>query len=89
MNDKTTVMTLGSDVALPTPAQLRHFDIPGPRYTSYPTADRFVEAHYATAHARALAGRSAAAGPHSLLSLTTSRVARSSCATVFANRVIT
>jgi oxygen-independent coproporphyrinogen III oxidase len=23
---------------------LRRFDIPGPRYTSYPTADRFVEA---------------------------------------------
>jgi len=23
---------------------LRHFDAPGPRYTSYPTADRFVEA---------------------------------------------
>ena len=23
---------------------LRRFDVPGPRYTSYPTADRFVEA---------------------------------------------
>ena len=23
---------------------LRHFDTPGPRYTSYPTADRFVKA---------------------------------------------
>jgi len=29
--------------ALPTEL-LRRFDIPGPRYTSYPTADRFVEA---------------------------------------------
>ena len=26
------------------PELLRRFDIPGPRYTSYPTADRFVEA---------------------------------------------
>lgn len=26
------------------PSLLRRFDIPGPRYTSYPTADRFVEA---------------------------------------------
>ena len=25
-------------------ALLRRFDTPGPRYTSYPTADRFVEA---------------------------------------------
>ncbi len=29
---------------MPDPALLRRFDIPGPRYTSYPTADRFVEA---------------------------------------------
>ncbi len=29
---------------LPTLEQLRQFDKPGPRYTSYPTADRFVEA---------------------------------------------
>jgi oxygen-independent coproporphyrinogen-3 oxidase len=27
-----------------TPNLLRRFDVPGPRYTSYPTADRFVEA---------------------------------------------
>ena len=27
-----------------TPDLLRRFDVPGPRYTSYPTADRFVEA---------------------------------------------
>ena len=26
------------------PDLLRRFDVPGPRYTSYPTADRFVEA---------------------------------------------
>ena len=26
------------------PEMLTRFDVPGPRYTSYPTADRFVEA---------------------------------------------
>jgi len=31
-------------VELPERATLRRFDQPGPRYTSYPTADRFVEA---------------------------------------------
>src|ERR1700739_4111540 len=36
-------------VELPDPALLRRFDTPGPRYTSYPTADRFIEAFdYAT-----------------------------------------
>jgi len=38
-----------------TPDLLRRFDIPGPRYTSYPTADRFVEAFDAGDHAQALA----------------------------------
>ena len=33
---------------------LRRFDRPGPRYTSYPTADRFVEAFDAAAYRRAL-----------------------------------
>ncbi len=27
-----------------TPELLQRFDVPGPRYTSSPTADRFVEA---------------------------------------------
>ena len=35
----------------PDPALIRQFDAPGPRYTSYPTADRFVEAFDAAAHA--------------------------------------
>ena len=30
--------------SLPTPQALQRYDQPGPRYTSYPTADRFVEA---------------------------------------------
>ena len=44
---------------------LSRFDVPGPRYTSYPTADRFVEAFTADDYAQALsssaAGRGAAA----------------------------
>jgi oxygen-independent coproporphyrinogen-3 oxidase len=38
-------------------ALLRRFDTPGPRYTSYPTADRFVEAFGPADTARALAQR--------------------------------
>jgi oxygen-independent coproporphyrinogen-3 oxidase len=45
------------------PDLLRRFDIPGPRYTSYPTADRFVEAftdeHLAQAMAQRCAGPAA------------------------------
>ena len=36
---------------LPGAALIRRFDTPGPRYTSYPTADRFVEAFDAPAFA--------------------------------------
>lgn len=36
---------------------LRRFDVPGPRYTSYPTADRFVEAFGVTQYTQALAQR--------------------------------
>ena len=46
------------------PELLRRFDVPGPRYTSYPTADRFVEAFGAADLAQALAQRRA--GPAAL-----------------------
>lgn len=36
---------------------LRRFDVSGPRYTSYPTADRFVEAFTADDYAQALSQR--------------------------------
>ncbi|GAB3471823.1 coproporphyrinogen-III oxidase [Polaromonas eurypsychrophila] len=39
------------------PALLQRFDIPGPRYTSYPTADRFVEAFNAVDYGQALVQR--------------------------------
>ena len=44
-------MSDSTDIALPEPALIRQFDTAGPRYTSYPTADRFVEAFDAAAHA--------------------------------------
>ena len=40
---------------------LRRFDLPGPRYTSYPTADRFVEAFRSDDHVRALKARASGA----------------------------
>lgn len=43
-----------------TPDLLSRFDIPGPRYTSFPTADRFVEAFGADDYILALQQRAAA-----------------------------
>src|SRR5256885_5057469 len=40
-----------------TPELLRRFDVPGPRYTSFPTADRFVEAFGAEDYILALQQR--------------------------------
>ena len=52
------------------PELLKRFDVAGPRYTSYPTADRFVEAFTAEDYTRALAQRrSGAAAMTSPLSL--------------------
>jgi oxygen-independent coproporphyrinogen-3 oxidase len=50
-------MTTAPTTAPITPELLRRFDVPGPRYTSYPTADRFVEAFTAADYAQALAHR--------------------------------
>jgi len=60
------LMSTRSGVSLPDPALLRRFDIPGPRYTSYPTADRFVEAFGAAEFSEALAARHAAVASASL-----------------------
>jgi oxygen-independent coproporphyrinogen-3 oxidase len=43
------------------PDLLRRFDVPGPRYTSYPTADRFVEAFGADDYIQALEQRRSSA----------------------------
>jgi oxygen-independent coproporphyrinogen-3 oxidase len=52
------------------PELLRRFDVPGPRYTSYPTADRFVEAFgqedYVLALSQRRLGTAATALPLSL-----------------------
>jgi oxygen-independent coproporphyrinogen-3 oxidase len=45
--------------ALISPDLLRKYDVPGPRYTSYPTADRFVEAFTEADYRQALAQRRA------------------------------
>jgi oxygen-independent coproporphyrinogen-3 oxidase len=60
------LMSTRNGVSLPDPALLRRFDIPGPRYTSYPTADRFVEAFGAAEFSEALAARHAAVASASL-----------------------
>ncbi len=60
------LMTARGQVSLPDPATLRRFDVPGPRYTSYPTADRFVEAFETHAFAEALAARETAVAAASL-----------------------
>jgi oxygen-independent coproporphyrinogen-3 oxidase len=44
-------------VPVPAPAVLRRFDCAGPRYTSYPTADRFVDAFTADDYAQTLEQR--------------------------------
>ena len=46
------------------PELLRRLDVPGPRYTSYPTADRFVEAFGAAQYRRALHTRAQGAARH-------------------------
>ena len=45
------------DTSFVTPEMLRKFDVTGPRYTSYPTADRFVEAFTEDAYQQALERR--------------------------------
>jgi oxygen-independent coproporphyrinogen-3 oxidase len=56
------LMSTRSEVALPDEGILRRFDIPGPRYTSYPTADRFVEAFDSAAFTEALGARATGVG---------------------------
>jgi len=53
------VVRSAREVELPDPSLLRRFDVPGPRYTSYPTADRFIEAFDADVLAGWLRSRAA------------------------------
>ncbi len=54
------------DIELPGQALLQRFDRPGPRYTSYPTADRFGEGFDAAAFAARLAARGEQEAPPGL-----------------------
>jgi len=44
VNNGKPVANINSALSLLTPETIQKFDVSGPRYTSYPTADRFVEA---------------------------------------------
>ena len=63
------LMSTRGEVAVPDPALLHRFDVPGPRYTSYPTADRFVEAFDAQVLSNWLGKRADATAPLSLYCL--------------------
>jgi len=72
-------------------ALLRRFDALGPRYTSYPTADRFVEAFGATDCLRALSqrGQRGASGPAPLSVYLHIPFCESVCYYCACNKVIT
>jgi oxygen-independent coproporphyrinogen-3 oxidase len=53
----STSATSDRDNVVLSEAQLRRLDVPGPRYTSYPTADRFVEAFGPSEYRQALRQR--------------------------------
>jgi len=66
----TSIALAPEPVHAPLPLDLlRQFDVPGPRYTSYPTADRFVEAFGADDYVQALRHRREAGSGASPLSL--------------------
>ena len=43
-NNNKPAASINSAMSLLTPETIQKYDVSGPRYTSYPTADRFVEA---------------------------------------------
>jgi oxygen-independent coproporphyrinogen-3 oxidase len=56
-NVRTPAAGSGSAMPFVAPELLRKFDVSGPRYTSYPTADRFVEAFTEDSYKQALKQR--------------------------------
>ncbi len=69
MTQPCTASTALPDAAPLSAAVLRQFDVAGPRYTSYPTADRFIEAFGADEYAAALRERRDAGASAAPLSL--------------------
>ena len=59
MSSASTSSMLASDALVISPELLRRYDVSGPRYTSYPTADRFVEAFGESDYVQALEQRRA------------------------------
>ena len=57
---------MSADAAPVSSDLLRRYDVAGPRYTSYPTADRFVEAFGADEYAQALTQRRSGAAAMAL-----------------------
>ena len=68
---------------------LRRYDVPGPRYTSYPTADRFVEAFGEADYAAALAQRRQATVPQPLSLYVHIPFCESLCYYCACNKIIT
>jgi oxygen-independent coproporphyrinogen III oxidase len=64
-----TIDTIATPKTVLPEALLRRFDTPGPRYTSYPTADRFVEAFGAADTCRSLEQRACGASAAQPLSV--------------------
>lgn len=54
VNNGKPVASINSAISLLTPETIQKFDVSGPRYTSYPTADRFVEAFTEDAYKQTL-----------------------------------
>ncbi len=69
MNPSPASDTAASSLVLPSAGMLRRFDVAGPRYASYPTADRFVDAFTADDHVQAVRQRSELASHGRSLSL--------------------
>lgn len=55
--EENSAVSLNSTTPKLTPETLQKFDVSGPRYTSYPTADRFVEAFTEESYKQTLAQR--------------------------------
>ncbi|HYF16292.1 MAG TPA: radical SAM protein, partial [Ramlibacter sp.] len=68
---------------------LRRFDVPGPRYTSYPTADRFVDAFTAADYTQAVAQRAASPLPQPLSVYVHIPFCESLCYYCACNKIIT
>jgi oxygen-independent coproporphyrinogen III oxidase len=68
LRQNTTAQSTPRTAIVMNPLLITKYDRPGPRYTSYPTADRFAESYGPEQHVQALQNRGLAS-PDRLLSL--------------------